>query len=135
MIPQFLRGPRSSVRIQNLSRREFLKQLGLASSGLVLGLNACRDEHRSAKPEPMVDAGKQPDAAMDKPIDYTELDTFVSIGKDGSVRVMVHRSEMGQGVRTSLAMLVAEELGASWKDVVVSQAPADMRYGDQNTDG
>lgn len=152
MIPDELLGrrPRKPARIRNLSRREFLRHVGIAGGGLVLGLNACGDDEVAPKP----DAGMDRDTDMDagrgritadagpverkepaKAVDFTELDTFVSIGNDGSVRVTVHRSEMGQGVRTSLALLVADELGAKWDDVKVTQAVADMRYGDQNTDG
>jgi isoquinoline 1-oxidoreductase beta subunit len=177
MIPDFLlgRGPRGPVQIHNLSRRSFLKQVGLASSGLVLGLSACSETDDAANSSDAGDAGEssqdqgskgssadggagKADGSMaskastastkqstdasaatsksaQSEVDFTELDTFVSIGSDGTIRVTVHRSEMGQGVRTALAMLVADELGASWKDVKVTQANGDMRYGDQNTDG
>jgi isoquinoline 1-oxidoreductase beta subunit len=61
---------------------------------------------------------------------------FVSIGEDGTVTIVVHRSEMGQGVRTSMAMIVADELEADWKRVRVVQAPGDQkRFGNQDTDG
>lgn len=166
MIPDALTGrkPKLHVRIQNLSRRDFLKRAGLAGSGLVLGLGSCGDDSSAAgdgaQPDAdiaMADAGTatrkdtNTDASMARdashpdapdatarakaPEDFTELDTFVSIGNDGGIRIVVHRSDMGQGVRTSLAMLVADELGADWQHVVVNQAPGDMRYGDQNTDG
>jgi isoquinoline 1-oxidoreductase subunit beta len=169
MIPDHLLGrtPRVAARIQNLSRRDFLKQVGIAGiagSGLVLGLNACGDDAAPAPPQgtsredasaPVADAGTSvdKDMAMDasaatteldastadagKVVEeaFTELDTFVSIGSNGHIQVTVHRSEMGQGVRTSLALLVADELGAKWEDIRVTQADGDMRYGDQNTDG
>ncbi|RXZ37071.1 xanthine dehydrogenase family protein molybdopterin-binding subunit [Oxalobacteraceae bacterium CAVE-383] len=61
---------------------------------------------------------------------------FLSIGADGAVNIVVHRSEMGQGVRTSLPMVVADELGADWARVRVVQADAnEARYGSQDTDG
>jgi isoquinoline 1-oxidoreductase beta subunit len=61
---------------------------------------------------------------------------FVAIGADGLVRIMVHRSEMGQGIRTSLPRVVADELEADWKRVRVVQAPGDEpKYGNQDTDG
>jgi len=49
----------------------------------------------------------------------------VSIAEDGTVTVVCHRSEMGQGVRTGMSMIVAEELEADWKRVRVAQAPGD----------
>ncbi|MEO0760667.1 MAG: molybdopterin cofactor-binding domain-containing protein [Pseudomonadota bacterium] len=61
---------------------------------------------------------------------------FVSIDGDGTVTIVTHRSEMGQGARTSLPMVVAEELDADWSRVVIEQAVGDHeRYGNQNTDG
>ena len=61
---------------------------------------------------------------------------FVSIAPDGTVSIVVHRSEMGQGVRTSLPRIVADELEADYKRVRVVQAPGDeVKYGNQDTDG
>ena len=61
---------------------------------------------------------------------------FVSIGDDGIVTIVCHRSEMGQGVRTGLPMIVADELEADWARVRVVQAPGDEKnYGNQDTDG
>ena len=61
---------------------------------------------------------------------------FVGMNPDGSVIIVAHRSEMGTGIRTSLPMVVADELGADWSRVTVRQAAADEKaYGSQNTDG
>ena len=61
---------------------------------------------------------------------------FVSLAPDGTVSIVCHRSEMGQGVRTSMPMIVADELEADWARVKVIQAPGDeKRYGNQDTDG
>ena len=46
-----------------------------------------------------------------------------------------HRSEMGTVIRTTLPLVVADELDADWKRVKIEQAIGDQRYGDQNTDG
>jgi isoquinoline 1-oxidoreductase beta subunit len=52
------------------------------------------------------------------------------------VSIVVNRSEMGQGVRTSIPKIVADELEADWKRVKVVQAPGDeVKYGNQDTDG
>ena len=48
---------------------------------------------------------------------------------------MAHRSDMGQGIRTGLAQLMADELEADWSKIVVQQAEGDKKYGDQYTDG
>ena len=60
---------------------------------------------------------------------------FLTLTPDGTVRVLSHRSEMGQGIRTALAQIVADELDADWSRVHVDQADGDKKYGDQNTDG
>jgi len=60
---------------------------------------------------------------------------WVRIDASGRVTVVVARSEMGQGVRTSLAMILAEELGADWKAVAVEQASPSAEYTDMNTGG
>ncbi len=61
---------------------------------------------------------------------------FVAIAPDGTVTIVAHRSEMGTGVRTSLPMIVADEMGADWSRVQGQQAPGDeAKYGNQDTDG
>jgi isoquinoline 1-oxidoreductase beta subunit len=61
---------------------------------------------------------------------------FVAIDPDGTVTITAHRSEMGTGSRTSLPMVVADEMGADWDRVVIVQAPGDEpKYGNQDTDG
>ena len=54
---------------------------------------------------------------------------------DGIVTIVCHRSEMGQGIRSSLPVLIADELGAQMARVKIVQADGDKAYGDQNTDG
>src|SRR5258706_7706421 len=53
---------------------------------------------------------------------------FVKIGDDETVTVIVNKSEMGQGVYTSLPMLLAEELEADWSKIKVESAPVDAAY-------
>lgn len=60
---------------------------------------------------------------------------FIRIDPTGIVHVVVSKSDMGQGIRTTLAMIVAEELDADWKDVRVEQAPANKIFGGQGTGG
>jgi len=68
-------------------------------------------------------------------VDGLQPDLFVSIAPDGTVTIVAHRSEMGTGIRTSLPTVLADELGADWKRVVIQQALGDRRLGSQNTDG
>src|SRR5205085_6681401 len=75
-------------------------------------------------------ADGMPNGWVDDPL------AFVSIAEDGTVTIVCHRSEMGQGVRTGMPMIVADELEADWTRVRVVQAPGDeVRYGNQDTDG
>jgi isoquinoline 1-oxidoreductase beta subunit len=60
---------------------------------------------------------------------------FVGVETDGTVWIVAHRSEMGTVIRTTLPLVVADELDADWKRVKLDQAIGDPRYGDQNTDG
>jgi CO/xanthine dehydrogenase Mo-binding subunit len=61
---------------------------------------------------------------------------FVNVGTDGTVTIMALRPEMGQGVRTGLPVVIADEMEADWSRVRVVQAPGDQqKYGNQNTDG
>ena len=60
---------------------------------------------------------------------------FVGIQPNGDVIIVAHRSEMGTGSKSTLPMVVADELDADWKRVRVEQAIGDEKYGSQNTDG
>ena len=62
-------------------------------------------------------------------------DVYLAIEKSGLVTIVAHRSEMGTGIKTSLPMVLADELEADWTRVQVAQAQGDPKYGDQNTDG
>ena len=113
--------------IANVSRRAMLMGLGAGSLVLAVGLPA-RGRAQEAPVEFGADA--MPNGWRDDP------NVFVSIAEDGIVTVTVHRAEMGQGVRTSIAMVVADELEADWDMVRVTQALGDEpRYGNQDTDG
>jgi isoquinoline 1-oxidoreductase subunit beta len=113
--------------IANVSRRRFLQGLS-ALGGLVLAVGYPRTL-RAADP-PKYGADGMPHGWVDNPL------AFVAIGEDGTVTIVCHRSEMGQGVRTGMPMIVADELEADWKRVRVAQAPGDEeKYGNQDTDG
>lgn len=105
--------------IQNISRRTFIKNVGLASGGLIL---ACNYTLFSNETE-------------DGNIAEFNPNLFVQLNSDGSLFIVCSRSEMGNGVRTSMTSIVADEMEADWKRVKVKQAVGDAKYGDQNTDG
>ncbi|MFC3122730.1 xanthine dehydrogenase family protein molybdopterin-binding subunit [Agaribacter flavus] len=104
-----------------VSRRAFLKYSGITTAGLILG---------AAVPvSARIMAGANPATTEH------ELNLFVSISPDNTVHIICHRSEMGQGIRTGIPQIVADELGADWKQVKVVQGLANKAYGSQNTDG
>lgn len=74
-------------------------------------------------------------AAITKQSGAFQPNVYLGIEPTGKVIIVAHRSEMGTGNRTSLPMIVADELNADWKTVTVEQAIGDPRYGSQNTDG
>ena len=126
MSPRAAEAGRALV-LANVSRRGFL-QGATALGGLVLALG-WPSASRGADP-PKYGADGMPNGWVDDPL------VFVSIAEDGTVSVVCHRSEMGQGVRTGMPMIVADELEADWARVRVVQATGDeKRYGNQDTDG
>src|SRR5579872_5954075 len=127
--PKKLRGFEQSIRpsaIENVSRRSMLKALGIAG-GFVL---AAPIMSRPAFAAYQTGADKMPHGVV------VDTKVFVAIAPDGTVTIIAHRSEMGTGVRTSLPLIVAEEMEADWKRVKVQQAHGDeVKYGNQDTDG
>src|SRR6201984_1012512 len=111
--------------IENVSRRGFLKGLG-AAGALVLG---------SYYTPKMLHRYESDDVRTDADNATLHPNVFVVVGTDGTVWIVAHRSEMGTVIRTSLPLVVADELDADWKRVKIDQAIGDKRYGDQNTDG
>jgi isoquinoline 1-oxidoreductase subunit beta len=98
-----------------LSRREFVAAGVAAGAGLVVGFylpHGGRANHEAFSPN-----------------------AYLRITPDNKVTIVVARSEMGQGVRTALPMILAEELEADWKQIEIEQAGASTLYGDQTTGG
>lgn len=107
-----------------VDRRGFLKLSALASGGLVLGLY-------------LKSAGNVLGAEIVKPVAGTEFkpNAFIRISPDGVVTLVSKQPEIGQGIKTSLPMIFAEELEVNWKDVVIIQGDLDPAYGDQSAGG
>ena len=103
-----------------LNRRSFFKLTGAAGGGFALAAYAGTEVFADGE-----DAG-----------DLLSLNAFVEVGIDGKITLYAHTPEMGQGVKTSLPMIIAEELGAAWNDVTVVRAPVNLeKYGEQRAGG
>jgi isoquinoline 1-oxidoreductase beta subunit len=115
--------------IENISRRGMLK--GVAAGALVLATPLYgRGAAAATARQYATGAGAMPHGVVVDP------HLFVSIAPDGIVSIVAHRAEMGTGVRTSLPMIVADELEADWARVRITQAEGDeAKYGNQDTDG
>jgi len=98
-----------------LSRREFVAIGTAAGAGLVIGFYL-------------------PHGAGSK-ADFFSPNAYLRITPGNKVTIVVARSEMGQGVRTALPMILAEELEADWKQIEIEQAGASTLFGDQTTGG
>ena len=105
--------------IVKTSRRDFLKISGIVGGGLMVGFNlySCSNE--------IEDTGNDPQ----------EINAFIWINGDGSATIMAKNPEIGQGVRTSLPMILAEELDLPWNRIEVKQAKLDRRFGPQYAGG
>lgn len=99
--------------IINMSRRDFLKTGAMFGGGLILGFSLPFHEKSAA--------------AM-LPGEPFMPNAFIRIGPDDTVAIIVNHSEMGQGVYTSLPMMVAEELECDWRKVRIEPAPVDPVY-------
>jgi isoquinoline 1-oxidoreductase beta subunit len=112
--------------IENVSRRGFLK--GTAAFAIAVQFVPFGDaEAYETYPHGGLD---MPNGVVNNPL------VFVSIDRDGTVTIVAHRSEMGTGSRTSIPMVVADEMEADWSRVKIVQAEGDeKKYGNQDTDG
>lgn len=94
----------------NHNRRSFLKVSALAGGGLMIGFNwACSPSEEMRQP----------------PSEWFKMNAFLSVADNGQVTIMSPNPEIGQNIKTSMPMLVAEELDIAWEDVLVEQGMLD----------
>jgi isoquinoline 1-oxidoreductase beta subunit len=109
------------MNIKNMNRRSFLKSSALAGGGLMLELTL---------------PGTLSAQELGTLVGSKELNVFVQIASDGQITIYSHTPEMGQGIKTTLPMIIAEEMGAKWEDVEVINAPLDAsKFGMQGAGG
>jgi isoquinoline 1-oxidoreductase beta subunit len=107
----------STTQNPGVGRREFLRASALAGGGILL----------ASYFEPLAAAGARLPFASGGSPDDASLNAFVRITPDGIVTIVSKNPEIGQGIKTALPMLVAEELDVEWKNVRVEQAPLDTK--------
>ena len=115
-------------RLVSLPRREFLRLFPAAGAGLVIGFRIGAEARADQ-------AGAAPSASPAKPGAPFAPNGFLQIDAEGAVTVWCPKSEMGQGVATSLPMILAEEMGADFSRIKVETTWFDPRFGDQDTGG
>jgi isoquinoline 1-oxidoreductase beta subunit len=99
--------------VSELNRREFVKLCAISSMGLVIGMprDGCAQ------------------------VTARELHPLIQIGSDGQIIIYAQNPDMGQGVKTALPMIIAEELDVDWSSIKVKQAPWDSRLNNQFSGG
>lgn len=105
----------------NLNRRAFLRLSAITGGGFVL-----------ASVLPMRLAAAEDLGSL---VGSVELNTFIQVSSEGEIIIYSSNPEMGQGIKTALPMIIAEEMGAKWEDVRVLQSPVDERFGRQGAGG
>ncbi|MET2985396.1 xanthine dehydrogenase family protein molybdopterin-binding subunit [Aureibaculum conchae] len=99
----------------NIDRRSFLRTSALAGGGMIIGFNlfnACKP-----KVKPAIDISK---------LNFNDFNGFIKIANNGMVTIFAPNPEIGQGVKTSMPMLIAEELDVAWENVHVVQGDLEM---------
>jgi isoquinoline 1-oxidoreductase beta subunit len=112
--------------VKNFNRRQFMALTGRSGGALMLGSTFGMGLSTIASASPI---SEKTDGTG------SNLGAFVTIKNDGSVEIICHRAEMGQGILTSVPQIIAEELEADWGQVTAVLGNADPKYGGQNTGG
>ncbi|MCB0637036.1 MAG: molybdopterin-dependent oxidoreductase, partial [Lewinella sp.] len=98
----------------SIGRRSFLKSSALAGGGMLLGFSW------------LASCESTPEEVLSMPDEWFEINGFLKIGENGRVTIMSPNPEIGQNVKTSMPMIVADELDVDWKYVLVEQAPLNL---------
>lgn len=106
------------MSIPSVSRRNFLRVSMIAGGGMLVGFSALSHAETT-----------DVDATPFSP------NAYIKISPDGKITLMSPNPEIGQGVKTSLVMLIAEEMNVDWQTIEVEIAPLDAKYGSQTTGG
>ena len=108
----------------SIGRRSFLKASALAGGGMVIGFNWLA----SCQPEAV-------EETLTMPKEWFPINSYLKIGDNGVITIKTPNPEFGQNVKTSMPMIVAEELDADWEKVIVEMAPFDAEQYDRQFTG
>jgi len=108
----------ATTQNNTFSRRAFMRTTGLAGGGMLIGFNLFQACKPKVALEPPVDLSQ---------LDYKDFNAFIKIAENGVVTIFSPNPEIGQGVKTSMPMIIAEELDVAWKDVHVVQGKLDTK--------
>ena len=108
------------------SRRAFMRTTSLAGGGMLIGFNLFQACKPKATIEPPVDLSQ---------LDYKDFNAFIKIAENGVVTIFSPNPEIGQGVKTSMPMIIAEELDVAWSNVHVVQGKLDTENFDRQVAG
>jgi len=113
---------------KNSSRRSFMKVSLATGGGMLLGFNfiSCKED------KPML---REIIPALPQPKQWFDINAYLKIGDTGLVTIISPNPEIGQNVKTSMPMIVADELDVDWKDVVVEQSPLNTNDFDRQVAG
>jgi len=108
----------SSNNTKHINRRAFLRNTTLAGGGLVIGFNLIQSCKPKVVKEAVIDLAS---------LDYMDFNAFIKIAENGAVTIFSPNPEIGQGVKTAMPMIIAEELDVAWNMVHVEQAALDTK--------
>jgi isoquinoline 1-oxidoreductase beta subunit len=115
-----VRSPASASALQTMGRRTFFKLTGAGATGLILGFH-------------LGDTAFAAETADDKD---QVMNAFIRIAPDNTITIYSKAPEIGQGIKTSFGVIIADELDADWNHVVMEQAPINPKvYGSQGAGG
>ena len=97
-----------------VGRRAFIRNISVAGGGMMIGFNW------------LASCNTSPEKIKELPKAWFKINGFLKIGDNGRVTIQSPNPEIGQNVKTSMPMLVAEELDTDWDQVIVEQAPLDV---------
>ena len=119
------------MKTRSINRRAFIQVTAIGGGGMVLGLYFKPSALAQTQPAPV-----QAAPAQAAPPVIPLPSSFIRIAPDGTVTIMAKNPEIGQGVKTSLPMVIADELDVDWQDVRVEQADLDnTKYSNQSAGG